>query len=186
MKKIMLSIILSVSFLIGHVSMVSADNVAVQGNLVLTADRGLTLGYVYEDLPETCELLVNGAPIEPGTFDDATDVVIDGDFAVVTNRPADLPIETVVVDVSSCLAVSEEIDPLACVSTANVEEGELIIPCVEIDGQTFAVEMERRGNSDNWEVSFFGDSPVFSHRHDDDDEDDDDVVVEEVVEEVVE
>ena len=183
MKKIILSIVLSASFLIGHVSLVSADNVAVQGNLALIANGGLIAKDIVSGDPNACFAGGHFAPDGVTDVSDllatSTDVAIIGNNAVVTYDvvvdDVVAGIDIVTVDITSCLSISDVIvDVEACISTVNLEEGELTIPCVEIDGNTFTVEMERRGNSDNWEVSFFGDSPVFSHHHDDDEDDDED------------
>lgn len=187
MKKIILSIALSVLFLFGNVSLVSAGKVATEGNLALIADGGLVAVGVYEDLPEACfagGILLDqlGAEIAAEALVDATDVVIDGDYAVVTIDPEDPLILTtiVTVDITSCMAITDVIvDVQECISTVNIEEGELTIPCVEINGKVVTVEMERRGNSDNWEVSFLGANPNFGsgdddHDHDDEDDDHDD------------
>lgn len=173
MKKIILSVVMSLSFLLGNVSLVSAEEVAVQGDLALLANGGLIASNYITGDPNTC---FDGGHFNPDganvtdLLTTSTDVVIEGDYAVVTIQPDGLPIDIVTVDITSCLPVTDELDPLACVSTVNIEEGELTIPCVEIDGKTFEVGMERRGNSDNWEVTFFGDSPLFAHHHDDEDD----------------
>jgi hypothetical protein len=115
----------------------------------------------------------------------ATDVVVDDGFAVVTvhsqndidGNPLDEPVtDAVAIDVSSCLAPSEEVvDVQECISTVDLDQGVLIIPCVEIEGSVNTVHMERRGNSSNWEVSFFGDNPVMNkHKPDNDVSDNDD------------
>lgn len=39
---------------------------------------------------------------------------------------------------------------------ANLISGELVIPCVEIDGNEYNVVMEQRGGSMNWRVNFVG------------------------------
>ena len=49
----------------------------------------------------------------------------------------------------------------------------MIIPCIEIDGSINTVHMDRRGNSSNWEVSFFGDNPALDNFQFDDDDDGD-------------
>ena len=183
MKKIILSFVLSVSFLFGHVSLVSADNVAVQGNLALIANGGLIARDIVSGDANACFADGHFAPDGVTDVSDllatSTDVAIVANNAVVTYDVLDenldkIGIDIVTVDITSCLAISDVIvDVQECISTVNAEGNELTIPCVEIDGKTFSVEMERRGNSDNWEVSFFGDSPVFSHHHDDDDDEED-------------
>ncbi|WP_090667007.1 hypothetical protein [Nitrosomonas nitrosa] len=40
------------------------------------------------------------------------------------------------------------------VAQADLASGELVIPCVLVDGNEYNVIMNRRGNSMNWEVIF--------------------------------
>ncbi len=180
MKKIMLSIVLSASFLFGHVSLVSADNVAVQGNLALVADGGLVARDIVSGDANACFADGHFAPDGVTNVSDllatSTDVAIVANNAVVTYDVLDenldkIGIDIVTVDITSCLEISDVVvDVQECISTVNIEEGELTIPCVEINGDVVTVEMVRRGNSDNWEVSFLGANPNFGNDDDIEDE----------------
>lgn len=189
MKKLILSFVLSISFLFGSVGLASANNVAVQGNLALIADGNLLARNILTGDTNICFSDGHFAPAADretkvsvsDLLATATDVAIEANNAVVTYDVLDenldkIGIDIVTVDITSCLGINDVVvDVQECISTVNIEEGELTIPCVEINGEIVTVEMERRGNSDNWEVSFFGANLNFgSGDHDDDDHDDDD------------
>lgn len=184
-KKLLLSSILSVSFLFGCVNLASADSVAVKGGLIFIADGGLIAKNLSDGQVNQCvaDQLVSleGSPVS-ALLQTATDVTIDDGFAVVTvhtqsdsdGNPLDDPItDAVAIDVSSCLATIKEVDVQECISTVDLDQGLLIIPCVEIGGKVNKVHMARRGNSSNWEVSFFEGNPVLDNIALDEDEDDD-------------
>ena len=78
--------------------------------------------------------------------------------------------DVVIVDTTSCLVpVDDVVDVAECISTVDLDEGVLIIPCVKVGVDVVTVHMEQRGNSSNWEVSFLGANINF----DDDDSEDD-------------
>lgn len=54
-------------------------------------------------------------------------------------------------DISACLPAGPFTPYRA---HANLGTGELVIPCVEVDGNEYNVVMNQRGNSMNWEVQF--------------------------------
>jgi len=186
-KKLTLSFILSLSFLFGYTNATFAESVAVKGGLIFIADGGLMAKNLSDGQVNQCVadqlLTLEGSPAS-ALLQTATDVTIDDGFAVVTveiqtdsdGNPLDESMtDAVAIDVSSCLVTSKEVDVQECISTVDLDQGVLIIPCVEIEGSVNTVHMERRGNSSNWEVSFFGDNPALDNIElDDDDNDDDD------------
>lgn len=186
-KKLLVSSLLSASFLFGHVNLASAESVAVKGGLIFIADGGLIAKNLSDGQVNQCiadQLLsLEGSPVS-ALLQTATDVTIDDGFAVVTvhtqsdsdGNPLDDPItDAVAINVSSCLATITEVDVQECISTVDLDRGLLIIPCVEIGGKINKVHMERRGNSSNWEVSFFEGNPVLDNfeLHEDKDNDGD-------------
>ncbi len=54
-------------------------------------------------------------------------------------------------DVKACLP---DVPFTPSIARADLAAGELVIPCVLVDGQEYNVVMNRRGNSMNWEVIF--------------------------------
>ena len=112
-------------------------------------------------------------PLVAGTV--AADIDIQGSGAVVTTV-SDLGVtDVVIVDTTSCLVpVDDVVDVAECISTVDLDEGVLIIPCVQVGGDVVTVHMEQRGNSSNWEVSFLGANINFDNHDDDDDSEDDD------------
>jgi hypothetical protein len=185
-KKLILSFILSISFLFGYINATFADSVAAKGGLIFIADGGLIAKNLSDGQVNQCVadqlLTLEGSPVS-ALLQTATDVTIDDGFAVVTvqtqtdsdGNPLDEPMtDAVAIDVSSCLAPSEVVDVQECISTVDLEKGILIIPCVEINGSVNTVHMDRRGNSSNWEVSFFGNNPALDNIELDDDDDNDD------------
>ncbi len=186
-KKLILSFILSLSFLFGYINATFAESVAVKGGLIFIADGGLMAKNLSDGQVNQCVaeqlLALEGSPVT-ALLQTATDVTIDDGFAVVTveiqtdsdGNPLDESMtDAVAIDVSSCLVTSKEVDVQECISTVDLDQGVLIIPCVEIEGSVNTVHMERRGSSSNWEVSFFGDNPALDNIELDDDDDDDDV-----------
>jgi hypothetical protein len=185
-KKLLLSSLLSASFLFGCINLATAESVAVKGGLIFIADGGLIAKNLSDGQVNQCVadqlFALEGSPVS-ALLQTATDVTIDDGFAVVTvhtqsdsdGNPLDDPItDAVAIDVSSCIAPTEVVDVQECISTVDLDQGLLIIPCVEIEGSVNTVHMERRGNSSNWEVSFFGDNPALDNiKLDDDDEDED-------------
>ena len=126
-------------------------------------------------------LTLEGTPAS-ALLQTATDITVDDGFAIVTvESTTDMDgnlldegtmTDTVDIDVSSCLDTSEDVDVQECISTVDLDQGVLIIPCVEIEGSVNTVHMEQRGNSSNWEVSFFGDNPALDKLKLDDDVED--------------
>lgn len=185
MKKLMLFAALSLSLLLGNISLVSAENVAVQGNLALIADNGLVAKDILTgEIHPKC--FVDGI-LDPAGNDvadllgTASNVVIEANNAVVTVDLLDenqekIGIDIVTVDITDCLAITEVVsDVQSCISTVNLDEGELTIPCVELpNGDIFTVQMQQRGESDNWKVFFSGINPDFSNDNDDNNDDNED------------
>lgn len=184
-KRLILSSVFSASFLLGYINVAFAENVAAKGGLIFIADGGLVAKNLSDGQVNQCVadqlLTLEGSPVS-ALLQTATDVTIDDGFAVVTvqtqtdsdGNPLDEPItDAVAIDVSNCLASTEVVDVQECISTVDLEKGILIIPCVEINGSVNTVHMDRRGNSSNWEVSFFGDNPALDDIKFDDDDDDD-------------
>lgn len=178
-KKLIFQVVLLLSFLIGNISVIFAESVAVKGDLVFIADGGLVAKNLSNGQINQCLTAPLLGPEDNDVTDllqTATDVAIDGDFAVVTVHPeteAGPVVDVVTVDISSCLVPSDTVDVEECISTVDLDAGVLIIPCIEIDGSINTVHMDRRGNSSNWEVSFFGDNPALDNFQFDDDDDGD-------------
>jgi hypothetical protein len=184
-KKLILSFILSVSFLFGYINVTFAESVATKGGLIFIADKGLIAKNLSDGLVNQCVadqvLGLEGTPAW-NLLQTATDVTIDDGFAVVTvktqtdidGNPLPEPMtDAVALDVSSCLTTIDEVDVQECISTVDLDQGLLIIPCVEIEGKVNKVHMERRGKSENWLVTFFEGNPILDDVELDDDEDED-------------
>lgn len=81
--------------------------------------------------------------------------VIGGQAYVGTSNPGNGAAlnDFIKFDISACLPEG----PFRPVRAhANLISGELVIPCVEIDGNEYNVVMKQRGNSMNWRVNFVG------------------------------
>lgn len=166
---------------------VIAENVAVKHGQIFIANGGLIVKDLQTGAINQCTAPPLLDPVGNDVTDllsTATDVVIKRDYAIVTIHPLDNEgnpfVDTITVDVSSCFGhQTVRIDE--CISTVDVENGYLIIPCIEINGSYITVHMDRRGNSDNWKVSFSGENLKMKHYdhyhnkyHDYFDDDDDD------------
>ncbi|SDY00795.1 hypothetical protein [Nitrosomonas sp. Nm58] len=89
----------------------------------------------------------------------AVDVKLAGNdlYVATLKAPAGLPIpgaaenSYVKYDVSACLP---DVPFTPSIARADLAAGELVIPCVLVDGQEYNVVMNQRGNSMNWEVIF--------------------------------
>lgn len=84
----------------------------------------------------------------------ATDVkVVGGHAYVATSNFENSAAVTgyVKYDISACMPTGP-FTPFR--AHANLRSGELVIPCVEVDGNEYNVVMNQRGNSMNWEVQF--------------------------------
>lgn len=175
MKKLILSAVFLVSPLFLGAQSSFAESVAVAGGSVFILDSFTPAApqIIVKNIDataNTCSPI--SVPLIVGTK--ATDIVIkDGTAVVTTETTAAPPVATdvVFVDVSSCLPA--QTNPANCAATL-LNEGSLVIPCVQIGEETYEVHMERRGSSSNWEVSFAGPNPLFTHNGDDDEDDDDD------------
>ena len=124
-------------------SLANASSVAVKNNAIFVVDHG---SLFVSPLPNTI--------LPPGCFalysvnSNATDIVITGNFAVLA--PTGSNSDSQVINISACLSVQlfpNEAD-------ANLDEGTLDIPCVNVNGTYYEVQMNERGNSQNWEVNF--------------------------------
>tara|TARA_R110002073_G_scaffold194720_3_gene353781 strand:- start:1989 stop:2525 length:537 start_codon:yes stop_codon:yes gene_type:complete len=172
MKNTILSAALSLFFLFWSASSSFAESVAVEGDLAFIADEGLVAKNISTGQVNQCLAAPLLDPMGIDVTDllgTATDVVIVGSNAIVTTHPVTETgpvVDVVAVDVSNCLIVDEVIEVAECVSTVSIEEGILIIPCVEINGVVNTVHMNRRGNSSNWEVTFLGNNPALANFHD--------------------
>ncbi|SEN49988.1 hypothetical protein [Nitrosomonas marina] len=189
--KIRLLSILAFICVFGVINIAWAEQVVIKRDLIFIADRGLTVKDLHTGALNQCAappLLDPAGSDVTGLLATATDVAIKHDYAVVTIHPLDSEgnpyVDTVTVDISHCFEV-EAVTVDKCISTVDIQHGLLIIPCVEYNGSYLTVHMDRRGNSDNWEVTFFGnnldlkhyrryDDDHYHHYHDDDDDDDDD------------
>ena len=185
-KKTRLASVLSAFLILGGINSASAESVVVKGGLIFIADGGLIAKNLPDGQVNQCVAnqlsALEGSPVS-ALLQTATDVTIADGFAVVTVKTQsdsdgnllDDPItDAVAIDVSSCLVTVGEVDVQECISTVDLDQGLLIIPCVEIGGKVNKVHMERRGNSSNWEVSFFEGNSVLDNIKLDKDENDGD------------
>ncbi len=179
MKKFFVLAIFSLPlfFLSTHSSF--AESVAVEGDLIFVADKGLVVRNLSDGMVNQCLASPFLDPLGADVTDlltTATDVLIEDTYAVVTvETTTELGTfdDVVVVDAANCFVPDDDIDVTQCISTVDLDEGVLIIPCVEVDGKVVTVHMEQRGNSSNWEVSFLGANINFDGHDDEEDHDDD-------------
>lgn len=136
--------------------------VVLKGNAVLlAADDSLS---VFPDSPNSA--LSCSFDAATGTFapvasaaiqiplPGATDVKVVGTHAYVATSNFENSAATtgyVKYDISACMPAGP-FTPFR--AHANLGSGELVIPCVEVDGSEYNVVMNQRGNSMNWEVQF--------------------------------
>lgn len=174
------STFISVSLLCCTASSVFAESVAVKHDQIFIADKGLVVKNLLTGQLNQCTapplLDPNGNDVTP-LLVTATDVVINRDYAIVTVHPLDNQgstlTDTITVDVSKCFE-QKTIPVKECISTVDLDRGVLIIPCVEINNSIVTVHMDRRGNSSNWEVTFFQNNATMANYSSDDDEEDND------------
>lgn len=141
-----------------------ADPIAIKGNLSFTAAKGsltiapLAVGdmssQVDNKLPEDCPkstpiLLVGDQQI-------ALDIILEDDYAVVADFNSAEILK--IVDISACLSKETDKDDddndhhCDKNATVDLEEGSMHIPCLDVDGKFYSLEMDRRGHSNNWLV----------------------------------
>ena len=162
-------------------SVVFAESVAIKHNQIFIADKGLVVKNLLTGQPNQCTappLLDPSGNDVTSLLGTATDVVINRDYAIVTVHPIDNQgntlTDTITVDVSKCLD-QKSIPVKECISTVDLDKGVLTIPCVKVNNSIVTVNMDRRGNSSNWEVTFFqNNSTMANYSEEDDDEEDDD------------
>jgi hypothetical protein len=125
-------------------SLAFADTIAVSnGAVFLIGGSPLSVQLLSGESPsEACTTQLAGQPINLA----ATEIVISGSKAVVAPGLA-TPVD--VVNISSCLSESSDNE-----AEADLQQGTLTIPCLNIDDTIYNVTMEQRGNSMNWEVVF--------------------------------
>lgn len=139
-----------------------ADPIAIKGNLSFTAAKGsltiapLTVGdmssQVDNKLPEDCP---KSTPI-PLEDDQqiALDIILEDNYAVVADFNSAEILKTV--DISACLSKETDKDDndhhCDKNATVDLEEGSMHIPCLDVDGKYYSLDMNRRGHSDNWLV----------------------------------
>lgn len=180
LKNKIVSIILGTS-LLWTANTVFAESIAIKYNQVFIADKGLVVKNLLTGQLNQCTtppLLDPAGNDVTNALATATDIVIKRNYAIVTVHPVDsqgnATTDTVTVDVSKCLE-KKTIPVKECISTADLDKGILTIPCVKINGSIVTVYMDRRGNSSNWEVSFFqNNSKMDNYSSDDDDDEEDD------------
>jgi hypothetical protein len=150
---------------------VLADPVDVEDGWIFLADGDL---FVYSE-DDTIE------PKKTYELETATDVLVDDCKAVVTTEDDQGVKGVVVVDLAEEAWCSDDADDESqCIAEFNPSENELSIPCVDAFGDSYTVHMKRRGNSDNWYVSFIdenddeNDDENEDEDNDEDDEDEDD------------
>lgn len=134
-----------------------ADTLAVQDGVIFSTgvDSLNVIATTGATLPDACTSSIN----VPGAAA-TSDVVISGNSAFV--KTDDTVTEVII---SQCLPeVTHSVDE--CVATVDLASGKVIIPCLDNGDKIYRVEMDQRGNSMNWEVSFAGENGEFSdYRH---------------------
>ncbi len=140
-----------------------ADRMAVlKGNaILLAADDHLT---VFPDSPNSalsCSFNATTGTFIPAAsaaihipIPGAMDVKVVGSHAYVATSNSENGAAVtgyVKYDISACMPAGP-FTPFR--AHASLASGELVIPCVEVDGNEYNVIMKRRGNSMNWEVQF--------------------------------
>lgn len=161
-------------------SIVFGDSIAIKDDQIFIADKGLTAKNLLTGQPNQCltpPLLDPNGNDVTSLLSTATDVVIKRNFAVVTTHPANdqgnTTTDTVIVDIAKCLE-KKTIPVKECISTVDMDKGVLTIPCVKFNDNYLTVNMDRRGNSSNWEVTFLKDNTTMTGYKPEDDESDDD------------
>lgn len=137
--------------------------VVLKGNAVLlAADDFLS---VFPDSPNSvlsCSFNPAAGAFVPGAsaggiqipLPGATDVKVIGTHAYVARSNFENSAAVtgyVKYDISACMPAGP-FTPFR--AHANLGSGELVIPCIEVDGSEYNVVMNQRGNSMNWEVQF--------------------------------
>lgn len=153
---------LATIILLCSVNIAFAESVVIKRDRIFIADEGLIVKDLHTGNLNQCTappLLDPAGKDVTGLLDTATDVVVKHDYAIVTIHPLDSEgnpfIDTVTVDVTSCFEV-KIVTVDECISTVDLHQGLMIIPCVEVNDSYVTVHMDRRGHSDNWEVTFLG------------------------------
>ncbi|MCP5245838.1 MAG: hypothetical protein H6937_07775 [Burkholderiales bacterium] len=175
---------LAIIVLLCTASLAFADSVTIKRDRIFIADGGLIVKNLQTGALNQCTappLLDPAGNDVTNLLNTATDVVIKHDYAIVTIHPLDSEgnpfVDTVTVDVAHCFEV-KNVTVDQCISTVDIRQGLMIIPCVEVNGSYVTVHMDRRGHSDNWEVTFLGANIHMNdynkHQYDDDHHDDDD------------
>ena len=165
---------LAISVLLCTASVVFADSVTIKRDRIFIADGGLIVKNLQTGALNQCTappLLDPAGNDVTDLLSTATDVIVKHDYAIVTIHPLDNEgnpfVDTVTVDVTNCFEV-KTVTVDQCVSTVDIRQGLMIIPCVEVNGSYVTVHMDRRGRSDNWEVTFLGDNihmNDYKHKH---------------------
>ncbi|MFZ1853091.1 MAG: hypothetical protein WAU15_12910 [Nitrosomonas sp.] len=178
-RKLLLSTSLTISAFC-FTSTLFAESVAIKDDQIFLAAKGLTVKNLLTGQTNQClapPLLDQNGNDVTNLLSTATDVVIKRTFAVVTIHPindqGNAGTDTVIVDVSKCLD-KKTIPVKECISTVDMDKGLLTIPCVKFNDTYLTVNMDRRGNSSNWEVSFTKDNANMNSYDPEDDETDDD------------
>lgn len=161
MKNLFLSS--SIALLVSALSLSShADPMTVvKGRAIfIAADNSLTILPDSPDQQLTCSYDAVNDSFIPGASASiqipllgATDVKVIGNHAyVATSQKEGSPTTGYAkYNVSACLP---DVPFTPTFATADLNSGELVIPCVVIGNNEYNVIMNRRGNSMNWEVIF--------------------------------
>ncbi len=178
-RRIVLSTSLIVTLLCVN-SIAFGDSIAVKDDQIFVADKGLTVKNLLTGQPNQCltpPLLDPNGNDVTSLLSTATDIVIKRNLAVVTTHPTNdqgnTTTDTVIVDIAKCLE-KKTIPVKECISTVDMDKGVLTIPCVKFNDNYLTVNMDRRGNSSNWEVTFLKDNTTMTGYKPEDDESDDD------------
>lgn len=136
-------------------SLALADSIAVQNDSIfLLGGATLSAQQISGTATSTaCLDQLATQPINPL----ATDIVISGTKAVVAPGVAKGSAE--VVNISACLTTTTSTtssthheDEDEDEAKADLKKGTLTIPCLNVDGKYYNVQMKQRGSSSNWEV----------------------------------
>lgn len=183
-RNTLFSILIATASLVCTTGTVFAESVAIKYDQIFIADKGLVVKDLLTGQLNQCTappLLDPAGNDVTSSLATATDVVIKRNYAIMTVHPLDSQgnalTDTVTVDVSKCL-VQKTIPVKECISIVDLDRGVLTIPCVKINDSIVTVNMDRRGNSSNWEVTFLQDNANMANYsdagNDDEEEEDDD------------
>jgi len=145
-----------IAFLFLSTGSILAEAVVVKGDKIFVADNtGLSVLNLADGSAATA---CSGEIVPDLTTSAATDVdIADNGTAVVTNDTGGSVVVVQIVDVSPCLV---GVGVGACDTIVDLDAGIMKIPCLKVGTDTYNIEMEQRGNSMNWKVTFIDGEPA--------------------------